>query len=204
MRAVGFSFTLINCRCTQILTRNLRELFGSDGKCQVSVKYDDNDRPKEIITIVVSQQTKSCTSREFYTAFILNECIKKVIPQEMITSETKILINPTGEFVKGGSYADSGLTVRKIICGTYGGVSRHGGGAFCVGGDSEYLSPNGWIKIKDYIGGKVAQWDSGKLTFVNPKFYHVSDAKNMYHIRNGRFESRSEFKFDENGKVVKR
>lgn len=80
------------------------------------------------------------------------------------------------------SYADSRLTGRKIICDTYGG--RHGGGAFCVDGDTEYLSPNGWIKTKDYIGGKVAQWDSGKLTFVNPKFYHVSDANNMYHIKN--------------------
>lgn len=112
------------------LTRNLRELFGSDGKCQVSVKYDDNDRPKEITTIVVSQQTKACTSREFYTAFILNECIRKVIPLGMITPNTKILINPTGEFVKGGPFADSGVTGRKIICDTYGGVGRHGGGAF--------------------------------------------------------------------------
>lgn len=112
------------------LTRNLRELFGADGKCQVSVKYDDNDKPIEITNIVVSQQTKGDVEREFYTAFILNECIRKVIPLGMITRDTKILINPTGEFVKGGSYADSGLTGRKIICDTYGGVGRHGGGAF--------------------------------------------------------------------------
>lgn len=112
------------------LTRNVRELFGADGKCQVSVKYDDNDKPIEITNIVVSQQTKGCVEREFYTAFILNECIRKVIPLGMITRDTKILINPTGEFVKGGSYADSGLTGRKIICDTYGGVGRHGGGAF--------------------------------------------------------------------------
>lgn len=112
------------------LTKDLRELFGSDGKCQVSVKYDDNDKPVEIATIVVSQQTRASVDREFYTSFILNECIKKVIPQGMITKDNKILINPTGEFVKGGSYADSGLTGRKIICDTYGGVGRHGGGAF--------------------------------------------------------------------------
>lgn len=112
------------------LTRGLPELFGSDGKCQVSVKYDNNDKPIEISTIVVSQQTRERTSREFYTSFILNECINKVIPIGMITKDTKILINPTGEFVKGGPFADSGVTGRKIICDTYGGVGRHGGGAF--------------------------------------------------------------------------
>ncbi|MDL2292524.1 methionine adenosyltransferase [Acholeplasma sp. OttesenSCG-928-E16] len=112
------------------LTRNFKELFGRDGKCQVSVRYDENDKPVEITNIIVSQQTKENVDREFYTAFIINECLKKVIPQGMITSETKILINPTGEFVKGGSYADCGLTGRKIICDTYGGVGRHGGGAF--------------------------------------------------------------------------
>lgn len=63
-------------------------------------------------------------------SFILNECIRKVIPAGLITPNTKILINPTGEFVKGGAYADSGLTERKIIVDTYGGVGRHGGGAF--------------------------------------------------------------------------
>lgn len=112
------------------LTRGLRELFGADGKCQVSVKYDENDHPIEITTIIVSQQTRENLDREFYTSFIYNECIKNVIPQGLITKDTKILINPTGEFVKGGAYADSGLTGRKIICDTYGGVGRHGGGAF--------------------------------------------------------------------------
>ena len=112
------------------LTRNLRELFGADGKCQVSVKYDDNDKPIAVTTIVVSQQTCYNLDRDFYTSFIINECIAKVVPNELITKETRILINPTGEFVKGGAYADSGLTGRKIICDTYGGVGRHGGGAF--------------------------------------------------------------------------
>ena len=112
------------------LTRPIRELFGADGKCQVSVKYDDNDKPIAVTTIVVSQQTCYNLDRDFYTSFIINECIAKVVPNELITKETRILINPTGEFVKGGAYADSGLTGRKIICDTYGGVGRHGGGAF--------------------------------------------------------------------------
>ncbi len=112
------------------LTSEIPELFGSDGKCQVSIAYDENDNPVKVTTIIVSQQTKPNVDREFYTSFIIQECLKKVIPSWLITGETKVLINPTGEFVKGGAYADSGLTGRKIICDTYGGVGRHGGGAF--------------------------------------------------------------------------
>ena len=112
------------------LTRPIREMFGADGKCQVSVAYDDYGNPLKVTTIVVSQQTRYNLDRDFYTKFIINECILKVIPEYLIDEETVVLINPTGEFVKGGAYADSGLTGRKIICDTYGGVGRHGGGAF--------------------------------------------------------------------------
>lgn len=112
------------------LTSNLGDLFGSDGKCQVSVEYDDNDRPRRIDTIVVSQQTREGVDRDFYEPFIKRNCIYKVLPLGMIDENTKILINPTGEFVEGGAYADCGLTGRKIICDTYGGLGRHGGGAF--------------------------------------------------------------------------
>lgn len=112
------------------LTKQIPELFGSDGKCQVSIAYDEFDNPVKVTTIIVSQQTKPNVDRELYTSFIIEECLKKVIPSWLITGETKVLINPTGEFVKGGAYADSGLTGRKIICDTYGGVGRHGGGAF--------------------------------------------------------------------------
>ena len=112
------------------LTRPIREMFGADGKCQVSVAYDDFGNPLKVTTIVVSQQTKHNLDREFYTKFIINECILKVIPSHLIDEDTKVLINPTGEFVKGGAYGDSGLTGRKIICDSYGGIGRHGGGAF--------------------------------------------------------------------------
>lgn len=112
------------------LTSEIPELFGSDGKCQVSIAYDEFDNPVKVTTIIVSQQTQPNVDREFYTSFTIEECLKKVIPSWLITGETKVLINPTGEFVKGGAYADSGLTGRKIICDTYGGVGRHGGGAF--------------------------------------------------------------------------
>ena len=116
--------------CMDSMTKQIREVFGADGKCQVSVEYDENDKPKRIDTIVVYQQTAKGVERSVYTRFIIEECILKVIPNYLIDSNTKILINPTGEFVKGGAYADSGLTGRKIICDTYGGIGRHGGGAF--------------------------------------------------------------------------
>ncbi len=112
------------------LTKHIPQFFGSDGKCQVSVEYDGNDKPARVSAIVVSQQTTKEATRQFYESFIVNECVKKVIPPELINENTRILINPTGEFVKGGPYADCGLTGRKIICDTYGGVGRHGGGAF--------------------------------------------------------------------------
>lgn len=112
------------------LTKKIPELFGSDGKCQVSIAYDGFDNPVKVTTIIVSQQTQPKVDRDFYTSFIIEECLKKVIPSWLVIEETKVLINPTGEFVKGGPYADSGLTGRKIICDTYGGVGRHGGGAF--------------------------------------------------------------------------
>ena len=92
--------------CMDSMTKQIREVFGADGKCQVSVEYDENDKPKRIDTIVVSQQTAKGVERSVYTRFIIEECILKVIPNYLIDSNTKILINPTGEFVEGGAYAD--------------------------------------------------------------------------------------------------
>lgn len=103
-------------------------LFGKNGKCQVSVKYD-KDIPVAVTSVVVSLQTKPGIKREIYEVLIL-KVIKETISSELINSETKILINPTGEFVKGGSYADSGLTGRKLQCDSYGGLAHHGGGAW--------------------------------------------------------------------------
>jgi S-adenosylmethionine synthetase len=109
---------------------NTREthIFGKDGKCQISVKYD-KDNPVVITAIVVSVQTRPGIVRDIYESFI-RKVIDESIPDELINNETKILINPTGEFVKGGSYADSGLTGRKLQCDSYGGLALHGGGAW--------------------------------------------------------------------------
>lgn len=104
------------------------DIFGKDGKCQVSVRYED-DKQIEITTIVVSLQTKPGTVRDSYGPLI-RKVIHESIPNELITRDTKILIKPTGEFVIGGSYADSGLTGRKLQCDSYGGLALHGGGAW--------------------------------------------------------------------------
>ena len=103
-------------------------IFGPDGKCQVSVDYKDG-KPYNIPVIVVSAQTKPGITRAFYED-IIKAIIFNSMEQEDIIKGTKLLINPTGEFIIGGPKADSGLTGRKIIVDTYGGYARHGGGAF--------------------------------------------------------------------------
>jgi S-adenosylmethionine synthetase len=103
-------------------------IFGPDGKCQVSVGYE-NGRPKKVETIVVSAQTQPGVFLEKAEDIIINEVLTKVFDFDTIL-EAEVLINPTGEFVIGGPYADSGLTGRKIIVDTYGGYAKHGGGAF--------------------------------------------------------------------------
>ena len=103
-------------------------IFGPDGKCQVSVDYKDG-KPVNIPIIVVSAQTKPGVYREVYEE-IIRQAILRAVGRHDLLNGTQILINPTGEFIIGGPKADSGLTGRKIIVDTYGGYSRHGGGAF--------------------------------------------------------------------------
>ena len=102
-------------------------VFGPDGKCQVSVVYE-NDEPIAYETIVVSAQTKHGIQLDYAKEIILNEVLKPLIGEDL--SHIQVLINPTGAFVVGGPYGDSGLTGRKIIVDTYGGYAKHGGGAF--------------------------------------------------------------------------
>lgn len=101
-----------------------------DAKSQVTVEYDENDQPARVDTVVISTQHDPEATNDQIRQDVIEKVIKAVIPAEYLDEETKFFINPTGRFVIGGPQGDSGLTGRKIIVDTYGGYSRHGGGAF--------------------------------------------------------------------------
>ena len=101
-----------------------------DGKSQVSVEYDENGAPKRLEAVVLSTQHDADVTQEQIHEDIKKYVFDPVLPEDMIDSETKFFINPTGRFVIGGPHGDAGLTGRKIIVDTYGGYARHGGGAF--------------------------------------------------------------------------
>src|SRR6185312_4528758 len=100
------------------------------GKSQVTVEYDENGKPYRVDAVVISTQHAETVSNEELRADILKHVIQATIPAELLDADTKYHINPTGRFVIGGPMGDTGLTGRKIIVDTYGGMGRHGGGAF--------------------------------------------------------------------------
>jgi S-adenosylmethionine synthetase len=101
-----------------------------DGKTQVTVEYSEDGKPQRIEAVVISSQHTAYIETETLRRDIERAVIREIIPADMMDENTKIFINPTGRFVTGGPHGDSGLTGRKIIVDTYGGYSRHGGGAF--------------------------------------------------------------------------
>jgi S-adenosylmethionine synthetase len=101
-----------------------------DGKSQVTVEYDENQKPVRVDAVVISTQHAETVTNEELRADILKHVIQATIPAELLDADTKYHINPTGRFVIGGPMGDTGLTGRKIIVDTYGGMGRHGGGAF--------------------------------------------------------------------------
>ena len=101
-----------------------------DGKSQVTVEYDQNHRPVRVDALVVSTQHSELVDNRKLRAEVLQHVIQAVIPSHMLDADTKYHINPTGRFVVGGPMGDTGLTGRKIIVDTYGGMGRHGGGCF--------------------------------------------------------------------------
>jgi S-adenosylmethionine synthetase len=100
-----------------------------DGKTQVTIEYD-NDKPVRVDTIIVSTQHSEKVEQPQIKKDVIEYVIKPIIPEGFLDKNTKIMVNPTGRFVLGGPHADTGLTGRKIIVDTYGGMGRHGGGAF--------------------------------------------------------------------------
>lgn len=116
-------------RLTAVRKEGIIPYLRPDGKTQVTVEYEDG-RPLRVDTVVVSTQHHPEVNLSTIEDDIINQVIKKVIPSDMIDEDTRYFINPTGRFVIGGPQGDCGLTGRKIIVDTYGGMARHGGGAF--------------------------------------------------------------------------
>jgi S-adenosylmethionine synthetase len=119
----------LTMRLTQARKEGILDYLRPDGKSQVSIEYV-NKRPVSVDTVVISTQHSDEVSNEELRQGIIEKVIKYVIPAELLTAETVFHINPTGRFVTGGPMGDTGLTGRKIIVDTYGGVGSHGGGAF--------------------------------------------------------------------------
>lgn len=117
-------------KLTEVREKNILDYLRPDGKTQVTVECDENDKPSRIDAIVVSTQHTEDVDIETLRKDIKETVIDTVIPKKYIDRNTKIYINPTGRFVIGGPQGDTGLTGRKIIVDTYGGYARHGGGAF--------------------------------------------------------------------------
>lgn len=117
-------------RLTEVRKDGTLEYLRPDGKTQVTVEYDENDKPVRIDTIVISTQHAEEITLEQIQRDIREHVIRPVVPEQFLDANTKYFINPTGRFVIGGPQGDAGLTGRKIIVDTYGGYARHGGGAF--------------------------------------------------------------------------
>lgn len=117
-------------RLTEVRKDETLSYLRPDGKTQVTVEYDENNKPVRIDTIVISTQHNPEVTLEQIQEDIKAHVINPVVPSELIDEQTKYFINPTGRFVIGGPQGDAGLTGRKIIVDTYGGYARHGGGAF--------------------------------------------------------------------------
>ncbi len=119
----------IMLRASKVRKQGELSFLRPDGKCQVSVKYV-KDKPVHVTTVVLSHQHSEDVSYKELQESLIEVVIKKAIPAELLDDKTVYLINPTGRFVIGGPHGDTGLTGRKIIVDTYGGMARHGGGAF--------------------------------------------------------------------------
>lgn len=117
-------------RLTEVRKSGQLSYLRPDGKSQVTVEYDENNRPVRVDAVVISTQHDPDVSLEQIRKDMIAEVIQKIIPAEMLDAKTKYYVNPTGRFVLGGPAADTGLTGRKIIVDTYGGSAPHGGGAF--------------------------------------------------------------------------
>jgi S-adenosylmethionine synthetase len=117
-------------RLSEVRKNGTLDFLRPDGKSQVTVEYDQNHKPVRVDAVVVSTQHSEVVDNRRLRAEVLEQVIQAAIPEHLLDADTKYHINPTGRFVVGGPMGDTGLTGRKIIVDTYGGMGRHGGGAF--------------------------------------------------------------------------
>jgi S-adenosylmethionine synthetase len=115
---------------SDVRKKRIVDFFRPDGKSQVTIRYDEKNQPVAIDAVVISTQHSESVKYKTLREVVMEEVIKPVLPTRLVSGKTKYFINPTGRFVVGGPMGDSGLTGRKIIVDTYGGMGRHGGGAF--------------------------------------------------------------------------
>lgn len=148
-------------KLAQVRKQNILNFLRPDGKSQVTIEYDGHV-PKRVDTVVIAAQHETAVDMGDLREAILNEVIKKVIPVEMWDKDTKIFINETGRFEQGGPLADTGLTGRKIIVDTYGGVGSHGGGCFS-GKDPSKVDRSGSYMARYIAKNLVAAGIADKL-----------------------------------------
>ena len=144
-------------RLEQVRRTNELNYLLPDGKTQVTVEYDEQDRPCRIAAVIVSSQHRDWVDIEKLRQDIIDHVILPTLPNSLVDSKTQFFINPTGRFVMGGPAADSGLTGRKLITDTYGGYARHGGGAFS-GKDASKVDRSG-AYLARYIAKNIVAAD---------------------------------------------
>ena len=147
-------------RLTEVRKNGMFDYLRPDGKSQVTVEYDEDNQPVRVDTVVISTQHSPEVSLAQIREDMIEQVVKKVIPSHLLDENTKYFINPTGRFVIGGPHGDSGLTGRKIIVDTYGGIGRHGGGEFS-GKDPTKLDRSGayaarWV-AKNIVAAGLAK-----------------------------------------------
>ncbi len=156
-------------KLTSVREEGIIKGLGPDGKSQVSVLYDEDDNPKEVTAVVLSSQHDEDKDLELLKKELLEEVIKKTIPKNLLTKNTKYFINPTGRFVVGGPVADAGLTGRKLMVDTYGGYARHGGGALS-GKDATKVDRSAAYMArylsKQIVGSKIARKCEVQLAYA--------------------------------------
>ncbi|TET17938.1 MAG: methionine adenosyltransferase [Candidatus Cloacimonadota bacterium] len=147
-----------------------------DGKSQVTVEYEDN-KPIRVDTVLISAQHNPSAKEEQIREAIIKQVIKVVVPEDMIDDKTKFFINPTGRFVIGGPQGDTGLTGRKIMVDTYGGLARHGGGCFSGKDPSKVDRSATYIAryvAKNIVGAGIAERCEIQLSYAIGKDEPVS------------------------------